>query len=181
MTIIKYPDSRLKQKSSPVEVFDENLAQMLDEMYQIMTQTNGIGLAAIQVGIPLRALIINLHREDGEQYKEDTLEIINPVILKTKGLTTYREGCLSVPGFYEDIERFEEVSIAYQDRHGQEKILQATELLAIAIQHEMDHLEGILFIDKLPLLRRKKFEKDLKKIQKEQRDKKSNEIRKTRI
>ncbi|WP_288644694.1 peptide deformylase [uncultured Helicobacter sp.] len=73
MTIIKYPDSRLKQKSSPVEVFDENLAQMLDEMYQIMTQTNGIGLAAIQVGIPLRALIINLHREDGEQYKEDTL------------------------------------------------------------------------------------------------------------
>ena len=173
MTIIKYPDSRLKQKSSPVEVFDENVAQMLDEMYQIMTQTNGIGLAAIQVGIPLRALIINLHREDGEQYKEDTLEIINPVILKTKGLTTYQEGCLSVPGFYEDIERFEEVSIAYQDRHGQEKILQATELLAIAIQHEMDHLEGILFIDKLPLLRRKKFEKELKKIQKEQRDKKN--------
>ena len=78
-----------------------------------------------------------------------------------------------MPGFYEDIERFEEVSIAYQDRHGQEKILQATELLAIAIQHEMDHLEGILFIDKLPLLRRKKFEKELKKIQKEQRDKKN--------
>ncbi len=174
MQILKYPDSRLRQKSTQILSFDEDLHKILDEMYETMMQSGGIGLAAIQVGLPIKALIINIPREDEEHYKEDTLEIINPSFLATKGLVIYQEGCLSVPGFYEEIERFEEVSIAYQNRFGEEKILQASELLAIAIQHEMDHLEGILFVDKLPILRRKKFEQELKKLQKEQKFKSSS-------
>ena len=169
LNIIKYPHPTLKKKSSSVEVFDSSLHELLDNMYETMTSTNGIGLAAIQVGVPLRALIINIPEEEGAQNAESTLEIINPTFLKTQGSVLYSEGCLSVPGFYEEIERFEEVSIAYQDRFGEKKVMQAGELLAIAIQHEMDHLEGILFVDKLPILRRKKFEKELKRIQKEKK------------
>ena len=107
----------------------------------------------------------------GSNMKRDRLELINPTLLKTQGIVTYQEGCLSVPGFYEEIERFESVSIGYQDRFGVERVLQADGLLAIAVQHEMDHLDGVLFVDRLPILRRKKFEKELKRIQKEQKSK----------
>jgi len=172
MQILKYPDTRLKQCSKKIDSFDDRLWGLLDGMYEIMIETGGVGLAAIQVGNPIRALIINLPREDEKQYREDVLEIINPTFLKKQGSVLYREGCLSVPGFYEDIERFAEISIAYQNRFGEEKILQATDLLAVAIQHEIDHLDGILFIDKLPILQRKKFEKELKRIQKEQKQQK---------
>ncbi len=175
LQILKYPNPKLKQKSTTISVFDEKLHSLLDDMYETMIQSNGIGLAAIQVGVPLRALVINLPREDNEQYKEDVLEIINPTFLKTQGATLYQEGCLSVPGFYEEIERFEHISLAYQNRFGEEKILQASELLAIAIQHEIDHLDGIVFVDRLPLLRRKKFEKELKKLQKEAKAKAQKE------
>ena len=171
LSILKYPHPTLKKQSEKVTAFDSALHTLLDNMYETMTSTNGIGLAAIQVGVPLRILIINIPREeDGNQYEEDTLEIINPTFLKTEGIVVYQEGCLSVPGFYEDIERFKEVSIAYQDRFGEEKVLQAEGLLAIALQHEIDHLNGVLFVDKLPILRRKKFEKELKKLQKSKKD-----------
>jgi len=170
LTIVEYPDKRLRQKSSEVKVFDEKLHKLLDAMYPIMMNTNGIGLAAIQVAKPIRALILNIPDEDGEQPPENLLEIINPVITKQDGETVYQEGCLSVPKFYEDIKRFETVSINYQDRDGNTKTLDADGLLAIAIQHEMDHLEGILFIDKLSYARRKKFEKEYKRMQKERKN-----------
>lgn len=172
LPIVKYPNKRLKIKSQVVREFDANLHKLLDDMYETMIATNGIGLAAIQVDMPICALIITLPRkEDGQQYEEDKLELINPTLLKTQGTTTYQEGCLSVPGFYEEIERFESISVGYQDRFGVEKVLQADGLLAIAVQHEMDHLNGVLFVDRLPILRRKKFEKELKRIQKEQKAK----------
>ena len=172
LPIVKYPNKRLKVKSQVVREFDENLHKLLDDMYETMIATNGIGLAAIQVDMPICALIITLPREeDGQQYEEDKLELINPTLLKTQGTTTYQEGCLSVPGFYEEIERFESISVGYQDRFGVEKVRQADGLLAIAGQHEMDHLNGVLFVDRLPILRRKKFEKELKRIQKEQKAK----------
>lgn len=172
LPIVKYPDKRLKTKSQKVREFDEGLHTLLDDMYETMIATNGIGLAAIQVNKPICALVITLPREeDGQQYEEDRLELINPILLKTQGIVTYQEGCLSVPGFYEEIERFESVSIGYQDRFGVERVLQADGLLAIAVQHEMDHLDGVLFVDRLPILRRKKFEKELKRIQKEQKSK----------
>jgi len=174
LQIVEYPDKRLRQKSKEVKEFDEKLHKLLDAMNPIMINTNGIGLAAIQVAHPIRALILNIPDEDGEQPPENLLEIINPVIIEAEGETVYQEGCLSVPQFYEDIKRHEKVKINYQDRDGNTKSLEADGLLAIAIQHEMDHLEGILFIDKLSYARRKKFEKEYKKLQKERKAKKSS-------
>ena len=167
--IVIYPDKRLKQISQPVERFDEELHILLDDMYETMINKNGVGLAAIQIAEPLRALIINVPVEtDSEdprvqQPKENTLELINPVILDAEGKTRYQEGCLSVPGYFEEVERFKAVRIEYQDRFGQKHILEDDDFLAIAIQHEMDHLDGKLFVEKLSLLKRKKFEKEWKK------------------
>ena len=169
LKIVEYPDKRLKDKSDKVEKFDANLHKLLDAMYPIMIDTNGIGLAAIQVAYPLQVLILNIPDEDGEQPKENLIEMINPVITKKNGDSVYQEGCLSVPNFYEDINRFESVSVNYQDREGNTKSLDADGLLSIAIQHEMDHLEGILFIDKLSYSRRKKFEKEYKRMLKEKK------------
>jgi peptide deformylase len=138
-------------------------------MYETMLSSNGIGLAAIQVAMPIRALILCIPDEDGNQSITNILEIINPRIANTNGTITYQEGCLSVPGFYEDIERYESLTLHYKNRHGIECTLEANELLAIAIQHEMDHLDGKLFIDKLSYSRRKKFEKEHKKALKEKK------------
>jgi len=169
LKIVEYPDKKLKEKSVKVKNFDKKLHKLLDSMYPIMINTNGIGLAAIQVGHPIEALILNIPDEDGEQPKENLLEIINPVVTSKNGETVYQEGCLSVPSFYEDIKRYETLTLNYQDREGNTKTLDADGLLSIAIQHEMDHLDGILFIDKLTYGRRKKFEKEYKKMLKERK------------
>lgn len=170
LTILTYPDKRLKQVSTNVTVFDAKLHQLLDEMNKVMLSSNGIGLAAIQVNFPLNILILNIPNNDGDQPPENLLEIINPVVIKTNGATSYQEGCLSVPGFYEDVDRFETLSISFQDRHGNTKSLDADDLLSIAIQHEMDHLAGKLFIEKLSYSRRKKFEKEYKRALKEKKE-----------
>jgi peptide deformylase len=121
------------------------------------------------VAHPLRILILNIPDDEGEQRDENLIEIINPVVVEQKGETVYQEGCLSVPKFYEDVSRHDTITINYQDRFGEHKTLQADGLLSIAIQHEMDHLEGILFIDRLSYGRRKKFEKEYKRMQKEKK------------
>ncbi|MFK5938127.1 MAG: peptide deformylase [Sulfurimonas sp.] len=169
LTIVEYPDKRLRQTSKEVKVFDAKLHNILDAMYPMMIDTNGIGLAAIQVAQPIRALILNIPDEEGEQAKENLLEVINPIITDKDGDTLYQEGCLSVPKFYEEIKRFESVSVNYQDRDGNTHSLDADGLLSIALQHEIDHLEGILFIDKLSYARRKKFEKEYKRMLKERK------------
>lgn len=173
LTIVEYPDKRLKEKSKSIEKFDKELHKLLDAMYETMVGSNGIGLAAIQVGDAKRALILNIPDEDDEQSIDTLIEMINPIITQTSGVTTYQEGCLSVPSFYEDVERHENITVNYQDRDGNTKIIEADGLLSIAIQHEMDHLEGILFIDKLSYSRRKKFEKEYKRMQKEKKLSKS--------
>jgi len=169
LKIIEYPNKILKDKSTTVTNFNIYLHQLLDAMYPMMIDTNGIGLAAIQVAHPIQVLILNIPNENGDQPKENLLEIINPVIIQQDGSTIYQEGCLSVPSFYEDIKRFETISINYQDRYGNIKELNADGLLSIAIQHEIDHLNGILFIDKLSYARRKKFEKEYKRMLKEKK------------
>lgn len=169
LPIITYPDKLLKTVSSAVEHFDDELHTFLDDMFETMIKSNGIGLAAIQVANPIRVLILCIPDEEGNQPKENLLEIINPVIVEPKGTTLYQEGCLSVPGFYEDVERYETLNLHYQNRHGETCILAASELLSIAIQHEIDHLDGKLFIEKLSYSRRKKFEKEYKKAQKEKK------------
>ncbi len=169
LPVVVYPDKRLKLVSEPVTEFDSDLHSFLDDMYDTMLESNGIGLAAIQVGEPKRILILCIPDEEGEQHPEDLLEIINPELSNEQGTTVYQEGCLSVPSFYEDIERYEKVTLNYQDRHGTPQQLEAEGLLSVAIQHELDHLNGKLFIEKLSYMRRKKFEKEYKKLQKQQK------------
>ena len=162
--VIIYPDKRLKLVSQEVIEFNEELHTLLDDMYDTMIDKKGVGLAAIQVGVALRALIINLPKEGSdEQIPENTLEIINPRFVIKEGSCKSQEGCLSVPGVYEDIKRAKRVKITYQDRHGNRHEIDNNEFLAIAIQHEIDHLDGKVFIEKLPYTKRKKFEKEWKK------------------
>ena len=177
--IVVYPDKRLKLISKEITEFDGALHDLLDDMYDTMRAKNGVGLAAIQVGVDLRALIINVPLDDqnGEDYgedrsandqpKENTLEMINPVILEKDGSEKFQEGCLSIPGVYEDVERAKHVKVAYFDRHGEKQYIEDDGFLAIAIQHEMDHLDGKVFIEKLSFIKRKKFEKEWRKRQKE--------------
>ena len=172
LSIVEYPDKRLRQKSKKVEKFDKELHDLLDAMYPVMVKTNGIGLAAIQVAHPKQALILNIPEEDGEQPIENLIEMINPIITNKEGEIVYQEGCLSVPTFYEDITRFENITVNFQDRDANTKTLEADGLLSVAIQHEIDHLNGLLFIDKLSYSRRKKFEKEYKRMQKEKKSSK---------
>ena len=169
--IVVYPDKRLKLISKEVESFNGALHDLLDDMYETMLARNGVGLAAIQVGVDLRALIINipLEGEDNEhdQPKENTLEMINPVIIEKDGSEKFQEGCLSVPGIYEEVERAKHVKVEYFDREGNKHVVEDGDFLAIAIQHEIDHLDGKVFIEKLSYMKRKKFEKEWKKRQKE--------------
>lgn len=169
LPIITYPNKLLKSVSADVAQFDVQLHTFLDDMYETMISSNGIGLAAIQVSMPIRALILCIPDEEGNQDASNILEIINPRITNTNGTITYQEGCLSVPGYYEDIERYESLTLRYHNRHGVECTIEAVELLSIAIQHEIDHLNGKLFIDKLSYSRRKKFEKEYKKALKEKK------------
>ena len=164
--IVIYPDKRLKQVSSEVTEFNEELHELLEDMYDTMLSKKGVGLAAIQIGVPKRVLIINLPEDDSKDdliKKEDTLEIINPVFIEKNGSWKNQEGCLSIPGFYEDIERAKHVIVEYQDRYGKKHTIDTDEFLAVALQHENDHLEGKVFIEKLSILKRKKFEKEWKK------------------
>jgi len=169
--IVIYPDKRLKEKSQEVTEFNEELHSLLDDMYETMVAKNGVGLAAIQIAVAKKVFIINVplegdDKEQNLQPKENTLEFINPQILEASGKTKYQEGCLSVPGYYEDVERYSYIKLKYFDRFGNEHIIEDDDFLAIAMQHEYEHLEGKLFIEKLSILKRKKFEKEWKKKQK---------------
>lgn len=164
--ILVYPNKALREKSKDVTSFDPSLHALLDDMYDTMVSKEGIGLAAIQIGVALNVLIINLVDEEGMQKPENLFEMINPHIVEKNGLTTYQEGCLSVPGYYDDVERASHIKVTYFDRYGKKYEEEFMDLMAIAVQHEMDHLKGHLFIEKLSYLKRKKFEKDWKKQQK---------------
>ncbi|RDU65034.1 peptide deformylase [Helicobacter sp. MIT 14-3879] len=161
--IVIYPDSRLRETSKEVIEFGSVLKETLDNMYETMMDKGGVGLAGVQIGKLQRMLIVNIPREDRIQYKEDLLEIINPNIIESSGEILFQEGCLSIPNYYEYVKRFSYIKLQFQDREGKEKIIEAKDYLAVALQHEIDHLNGILFIDKLSILKRKKFEKEYKK------------------
>jgi peptide deformylase len=165
--IVVYPDKRLKLISKEVTEFDSKLHTLLDDMYDTMMAKGGVGLAAIQIGIDKQVLIINIPiedaPEDAQQPKENTLEMINPVILESDGSEKSQEGCLSVPGVYEDVVRAKRVKVKYFDRDGKEHTIEDDGFLAVAMQHEIDHLNGKLFIEKLSIVKRKKFEKEWKK------------------
>ncbi len=169
--IVVYPDKRLKLISKEVKLFNGALHDLLDDMYETMCAKNGVGLAAIQVGVEQRVLIINVPIEakegEADQPKENTLEMINPVIIEQDGAEKYQEGCLSIPGVYEDVERSKHVKVEYLDRDGNPQTIDDDAFLAVAIQHEIDHLNGKVFIEKLSYIKRKKFEKEWKRKLKE--------------
>lgn len=139
LNIIKAGDKILKQKAEPVGKIDRKIKQLLDDMAQTMYKADGVGLAAPQVGISLRIVVIDAG--DG------LIELINPIIIEKKGLETASEGCLSVPGIWGDVERASEVTVEALNREGKKIRMTGTGLLGRAFQHEIDHLEGILFID----------------------------------
>jgi len=164
LPILIAPDPKLRQKSMPVDVVDDALRSLMDNMLETMYAAPGIGLAAIQVGVPKRVIVMDLA---GEDQKPEPRFFINPEIIKPSTKTMpYEEGCLSVPDFYEDVERPISCHVRYLDYHGKEQVLDAEGLLAVCIQHEMDHLEGILFIDHISRLKRERILKKLKKEQK---------------
>jgi len=171
LDIVTYPNKILKQISKPVERFDNELHKLLDDMYETMTAKNGIGLAAIQVAVPIRALLIDIGDKEGKQSKNTLIEVINPEFLEWDGTQKDTEGCLSVPEYFDEVERYEKVKVKFFDRFGKEHIMDASGLLSVAFQHETDHLDGHLFIERLDYIKRKKFEKEWKKLLKQKRKK----------
>lgn len=141
--ILKFGEDVLRKKCREVTAFDEKLAQLLDDMKETLLTADGVGLAAPQVGILRRAVVIDVRDEKG------TIELINPVIIKTEGVQVGREGCLSAPGEWCEVERPQTVTVKAFDRTGKEFELKGSDLLARAICHEVDHLDGILFIDRV--------------------------------
>lgn len=167
LPIIETPDPRLRTVSKPVEAIDAELQTLIDDMFETMYAAPGIGLAAIQVGVPKRLLVIDLQEEEGEDGKpiKAPRVFINPEILETsEEQQVYSEGCLSVPDQYADVERPAVIRARWQDRDGTVREEQLDGLLAICLQHEMDHLEGILFIDHLSRLKREMVLKKLAKF-----------------
>jgi peptide deformylase len=161
--IVVYPDKTLRLVSKEVELFDDALSTLLDDMYDTMIDSNGVGLAAVQVGVLQRVLIIHIPREDDERHEEDLIEAVNPKIIDIQGEQLYQEGCLSVPEVFFDVKRAEFVEVEYFSRDGTKYNQKVDGFLAIAWQHEMEHLDGKVFIDHLSMLKRKKFEKEWRK------------------
>ena len=160
-TIITEPNKILRQKSLPVNNVGKQEQQLMDDMLDTMYAANGIGLAAIQIGVPKRIIVMDISKNDE---KNSPKYFVNPII-KNKNIetSTYEEGCLSVPNFFAEVDRPKKCDVEYLDYDGKKKILNAEGLLATCIQHEMDHLEGILFIDYLSKLKKTIIVKKLSK------------------
>ena len=165
LRILEFPDPRLRKKAAPVELVDDELRQLIDDMFETMYEAPGIGLAATQVDVHKRLLVADVSPEKNEPHV-----LINPEILEKDGTTVTEEGCLSVPGYYEEIERAEHIKVRYLDRDGNEQESEFEGLLAVCVQHEMDHLDGILFVDHLSNLKRNMLMKKLKKLIKEREE-----------
>jgi peptide deformylase len=163
--IIKLPDPRLRQVSAPVQKIDGELDLLIDDMFETMYEAPGIGLAAIQVGVPQRVVTMDLAKKEEPKAPQ---VFINPELLSTSDeKAKHEEGCLSIPEYYEEVERPARVRVRYLDRTGKEQEIDADGLLATCLQHEIDHLNGVLFIDHLSKLKRsmviKKFTKAAKR------------------
>jgi peptide deformylase len=158
LTILEFPDPRLRKKAAPVEVVDDALRTFIDDMFETMYAAPGIGLAATQVDFHQRLLVADVSSDRSEPHV-----LINPRILEKDGVAITEEGCLSVPGFYEEVERANHIRVAFTNRNGEETEMEVEGLLAVCIQHEMDHLEGKLFVDYLSEAKRSRIRKRLEK------------------
>jgi peptide deformylase len=168
LEIKKYPEKVLKERAAPIENIDAGLEQLMDDMIETMHYARGIGLAANQVGISKKLCVLDLGlRED----KVPLIILLNPVITEKEGLVDAEEGCLSIPGYLTSIKRSEKVLVKGVNREGKDIEIEAEGLLARALQHEIDHLEGLLFIDRMSPIRREFFKRRYKKLLKEKSNK----------
>ena len=174
--ILTEPNKILREKSVPVEKVDKELQQLMDDMLETMYAAPGIGLAAIQVGVPKRVIVLDIGwrdksespNEERDEERRNPMYFVNPEIIeKSPNNSTYEEGCLSVPGQFAEIDRPDKCNVRYLDYYGQPKEIKAEGMLATCIQHEIDHLEGILFIDYLSKLKKSMIVKKLSKHKKE--------------
>lgn len=162
LTVLHFPDPNLRKKALPVESIDAAIKVLADDMLETMYAEGGIGLAATQVNIQKRIIVMDLSEE-----KNQPLVMVNPEIDRTEGTEEMQEGCLSVPGFYENVQRAESIQYHYLTLEGEQKEEQADGLLAVCIQHEIDHLDGKLFIDYLSPLKRQMIQKKIQKQEKQ--------------
>jgi len=161
LTILEFPDERLRKIATPVEAIDSMRSTLIDDMFETMYESNGIGLAATQIDFHERIIVMDVSEE-----KDAPLCLVNPEVIGQEGAEVSEEGCLSVPGFFEKVERAEKVVISALNRDGDVFELSAEGMLAICIQHEMDHLSGKLFVDYLSPLKRQRIKKKMEKIHK---------------
>ena len=162
LEILEFPDPRLRNRAGPVNTFDAGLLKLVDDMFETMYAAPGIGLAAPQVDRHIRLLIMDVSQE-----RTEPMVFANPEILARDEVGVMEEGCLSVPGFFDEVERAQRVRVRAQDRHGQAFEVELTGLRAVCLQHEMDHLDGKLFVDYLSSLKRDRIRR---KLEKERRD-----------
>jgi peptide deformylase len=167
--ILILPDKRLRLVSEPVKKIDSGVRALVDDMFETMYEAPGIGLAAIQIGVPRRIITMDLSKKEGPP---EPRVFVNPELLWSSDETaTYEEGCLSIPEYYEEVTRPAQVRVKYLDRDGDEQMLEASDLLATCLQHEIDHLNGVLFIDHISKLKRdrviKKYAKAAKRVAEE--------------
>ena len=158
LTILEYPDPRLRTRAVPVDAVDAQLRELIDDMLETMSAAHGIGLAATQVNVHRSLLVV-----DVSEARNEPRVFINPEILSRDGVTTSQEGCLSVPGYYDDVERAERIRVRALDRDGKSFEGELDGLLAICVQHEIDHLDGKLFVDYLSELKRQRVRKKIEK------------------
>jgi peptide deformylase len=164
LTILEYPDPRLRTKAAPVAAVDGEVRRLIDDLLETMYAARGVGLAATQVNVHRRVIVA-----DASEEKNAPIVLVNPSIVTREELEVSEEGCLSVPGIYEEVSRAKKVRVRAQDRDGKHVELEAEGLLAVCIQHELDHLEGKLFVDYLSELKRTRIRKKLEKEQRERR------------
>lgn len=162
LKILEFPDPRLRKKALPVEVVDDSLRELIDDMFETMYDAPGIGLAATQVDVHRRLLVADVSTD-----KDAPIVLINPVILEKDGVAITEEGCLSVPGYFEEVERADHIRVRYLDRNGEEQTSEFEGLLAVCVQHEIDHLDGKLFIDYLTPLKRQLITRKMEKLKRE--------------
>jgi peptide deformylase len=173
--ILIWPDPLLKKVSAPVERVDDGIRRLLDDMAETMYAADGVGLAAPQIGELRRCIVIDASpRQEGQKL----IHLVNPEIVRGEGETVYTEGCLSIPGEAEDVDRFAKVWVRALDYHGKPFELEADGLLAIALQHEHDHLQGTLFVDHLSSLKRELIRRRMKKLKAEKATESADDIRK---
>ena len=167
LEILTFPDPRLEDRATPVEQVDDAVRTLIDDMFESMYESEGVGLAAPQVGVLKRVVVVDCAERDPDEGRplapKAPVAVVNPVVTHAEGRVTWQEGCLSVPGFTDDVERAAQVVVEGLDRDGQPLRIEADGLLAVCLQHEIDHLEGTLFLDRLSRLKQTMVKKKLKK------------------